>query len=95
MARIGGFQSWLLAGREAIPGPLSVPPIQHQFRDFDVGGVGDLEDFAVSEDVAAAGGRRELDGGVPAGVSGIEAAEESGSEVRRIQGSGPLWVNET
>ena len=63
----------MAAGRVANPRALPVPPFQHQLRDFDIGGVGNLEDFAIAEDVAAAGGRRKLDGGVPAGVGGIEA----------------------
>ena len=50
-----------------------VPPFQHQLLDFDVGGVGDLEDRAVAEDVAAAGGGGKLNGGVAAGVLRVEA----------------------
>ena len=65
-------------GSEATPHPLraSRSPPQHQLRDFDVVWVGDLEDLAVAEDVASAGGRGELDGRMPAGIGGVETGED-------------------
>ena len=54
------------------------PPPQHQLRDFDVVRVGDLEDLAVAEHVAASGGGRTRCDMATAWLGGVEAIEEDG-----------------